>query len=246
MCGRYTLTAGAGEIGRQLRIFVRDTLGSGTGRFNVAPTQQVLAIAAPDGAPTAELMRWGLVPPWATDLNGSAKMINARLESVTERPAFRSLIPQASRRALQIADGYYEWLRPESKRHGSQPFHFQVDGGAIFAFAALWTPAQVGGERIHSTTLLTCDSAPNPIAAGIHDRMPVILADPEARAAWLDPSVGLDEALALCGPLAAERLTAQPANPALNKAGALDGPELLTPPAAPPLAMAAQPTLFDL
>ena len=114
-------------------------------------------------------------------------MINARMETVTTKPAYRRLIPRAQRRALQIADGYFEWLKPEKRSEPRQPFFFQVDGGVPFAFAALWTPARVDGEWIHSVALLTCDAAPNRVAAAIHDRMPVILADRDAQQAWLDP-----------------------------------------------------------
>ncbi len=177
-------------------------------------------------------MRWGLVPSWATEIKGPL-MINARMETVAEKPAYRRLIPRAARRALQLADGYYEWLKPERRGEPRQPFHFRLDGGVPFAFAALWTPAKVDGEWLHSITLLTCDSAPNRVAASIHDRMPVILADEDAQNAWLDPSVGAEEALALCGPLPEARLSAHPANPAVNKVGddVPEGPELLVAPA---------------
>jgi putative SOS response-associated peptidase YedK len=159
-------------------------------------------------------------------------MINARIETVTSKPAFRELVPKGSRRALQLADGYFEWLKPEKRSEPRQPFFFQVDGGIPFAFAALWTPAKIEGEWIHSVTLLTCDSAPNRIAAPIHDRMPVILADRDAQQAWLDPALGAEEALAVCGTLATERLSARAANPAVNKAGGAEGPELLYAPSA--------------
>jgi putative SOS response-associated peptidase YedK len=225
MCGRYTLTTGPEQIAAQLGVSV--ATAEATHRYNVAPTEQVLAIASPKGAPEAELMRWGLVPPWSTDLKSSYRMINARVETAATSPAYRRLLPKASRRALQVADGYYEWLKPERRSEPRQPFHFQVDGGAVFAFAALWTPAKIDGEWIHSITLLTCDSSPNRVASAIHDRMPVILADADARHAWLDPSLGAADALELCGALPAQRLTARPANPAVNKAGDADGPELL-------------------
>jgi len=203
----------------------------GTGRFNVAPTEEVLAIVSPKGEALAKLLRWGLVPPWAKDLRSSAKMINARMETVTSKPAFRALVPKASRRALQLADGYFEWLKPEKRSEPRQPFYFQVDGGIPFAFAALWTPANVGGEWINSVTLLTCDSAPNPVAAAIHDRMPVILADRDAQLAWLDPALGAEEALELCGALPAARLSARAANPAVNRVvEVVEGPELLSAP----------------
>jgi putative SOS response-associated peptidase YedK len=234
MCGRYTTTASGDTIAAQLGISVPSA--EGTHRYNVAPTEQVLAIASANGTPGAELMRWGLVPPWSKDLKSSYKMINARVETAATSAAYRSLLPKASRRALQVADGYFEWLKPERRGEPRQPFYFQVDGGAVFAFAALWTPSKIDGEWIHSITLLTCDSASNRIASAIHGRMPVILADADSREAWLDPSVGVDDAVALCGPLPAERLSAQPANPAVNKAGEFDGPELLRlpePPAQP-------------
>jgi putative SOS response-associated peptidase YedK len=235
VCGRYTNTAGVEELNARFSVPIAGD--AGTHRFNIAPTEEVLAIVAPKGEPEARLLRWGLVPPWAKDLKGAAKMINARMETVTTRPAYRSLVPKGSRRALQLADGYFEWLKPEqrggrSKAGPRQPFFFQVDGGVPFAFAALWTPAKVGGEWLHSVTLLTCDSTPNRIAAAIHDRMPVILADRDAQRAWLDPALDAEEALAVCGALPAERLSAQPANPAVNKAaGAPEGPDLLVAPA---------------
>jgi putative SOS response-associated peptidase YedK len=232
VCGRYTNTAGPEELNDRFRVPISDPRG--TGRYNIAPTEDVLAIVAPKGGEEkAELMRWGLVPSWSHDLKGAAKMINARIETVTTKPAYKRLIPRGERRALQLADGYFEWLKPERRGEPRQPFHFQVDGGVPFAFAALWTPARVDGEWLHSIALLTCDSKPNRTAAAIHDRMPVILADEDAQRAWLDPRLDAEEALALCGPLATERLSAHPANPAVNRVGQpeLEGPELLSAPA---------------
>jgi putative SOS response-associated peptidase YedK len=231
MCGRYTNTAGPEELNDRFRVPIASD--AGTGRFNIAPTEEVLAIVAPKGEAQARLLRWGLIPPWAKDLKGSAKMINARMETVASTPAYRTLIPKASRRALQIADGYFEWLKPEKRSEPRQPFFFQVDGGIPFAFAAVWTPAKIDGEWVASISMLTCDSSPNRVASAIHDRMPVILADRDAQQAWLDPALGAEEALELCGALATERLSAQPANPAVNKAGepALEGPQLLAIPA---------------
>ncbi|HSZ04292.1 MAG TPA: SOS response-associated peptidase [Solirubrobacteraceae bacterium] len=230
MCGRYTNTTGPEELNDRFKVPISS--GAGTRRFNIAPTEEVLAIVAPRGQPEAQMLRWGLVPSWAKAIDGPL-MINARMETVATKPAYRRLIPRGERRALQLADGYFEWLKPEKRGEPRQPFYFQVDGGVPFAFAALWTPAKIGDDWIHSVTLLTCDSAPNRIAASIHDRMPVILADADAQRAWLDPALGAEEALALCGALATERLSAHAANPAVNKAGHLDaeGPELLRAPA---------------
>lgn len=229
MCGRYTNTAGPEELNERLRVPVKTH--EGTRRYNIAPSQQVLAIVAHDGEPEARLLRWGLIPPWAKDLKSSYKMINARSETVASKPSYRALLPKASRRALQIADGYFEWLKPERPSEPRQPFYFQVDGGVPFAFAALWTPAKVDDELVESCTLLTCDSAPNGVAHAIHNRMPVILADLDAQRLWLDESLETGEALALCTALPAARLSVRPANPAVNRVDrSSEGPELLSAP----------------
>src|SRR5258708_8764561 len=203
MCGRYTNTAGPEELNDRFRVQIDSV--EAADRFNVAATEQVLAIAAPKGEPQAELMRWGLVPSWATEIKPPL-MINARIETITTKPAYRRLIPRGERRALQIADGYYEWLKPEHRSQPRQPFYFQVDGGVPFAFAAVWTPAQGDGEWLHSISLLTCDSAPNRVAAAIHDPMPVILADEDAQRACIDPAAHAEEALPPCGALPANPL----------------------------------------
>jgi putative SOS response-associated peptidase YedK len=231
VCGRYTNTAGVAELSEGLCLSV--PAGEGTRRFNIAPTENVLAVIAPHGEPEARVLRWGLVSPWAKDLRGGAKLINARVETVAAKAPFRDLIGRAERRALQVADGYFEWLAPEHQRRGEprQPFYFQVDGGALFAFAAVWTPAKIAGEWVHSVSMLTCPAASNRVAAAVHYRMPVILAEEEARRAWLDPGLDTQDALALCEPLPTSRLSARPANPAVNKPDpAGEGPQLLIAP----------------
>jgi putative SOS response-associated peptidase YedK len=226
MCGRYTNTAGVQELNERFKVPFPGE--QGTRRYNIAPTEEVLAIVSPKGEPEARLLRWGLIPPWADDLKGAHRMINAKLETVTSRPAYRALVSKGSRRALQIADGYYEWLKPERRDTPRQPFLFRVDDGAPFAFAALWTPAKLDGTWLQSVVLLTCDSGPNRVAAAIHDRMPVVLADAAAQDAWLDSRLDAGEALALCAALDESRLSAAPANPAVNKPDpAAEGPELL-------------------
>jgi putative SOS response-associated peptidase YedK len=228
MCGRYTNTAGVEELNDRFGIPI--TSEAGTRRFNIAPTDEVLAIVAPDGRAEARLLRWGLIPWWAKDRKSASKMINARVETVASTAAYRDLIPKASRRALQLADGYFEWLKPERRSEPRQPFFFQVDGGVPFAFASLWTQAKIEGERVESVTLLTCDSANNRVAAPIHGRMPVILADRDAQRAWLDPALTTEDVLELCRALPTSRLSARAANPAVNKAGGEEGPELLEAP----------------
>src|SRR5581483_5580183 len=130
MCGRYTNTAGPEELNDRFRVPIESS--EGTHRYNVAPTEEVLAVVQKEGVRRAELMRWGLVPSWAGEIKGPL-MINARLETVAEKPAYRRLLPRGERRALQLADGYYEWLKPERRGEPKQPFHFRVDGGAPFA-----------------------------------------------------------------------------------------------------------------
>ena len=116
MCGRYTNTKGPEELNERLGMPISSP--AGTHRFNIAPTEEVLAVVEHDGELQARMLRWGLLPHWSTDLKGAAKMINARMESVTSKPSFRDLVPKASHRALQIADGYFEWIKPE--RRGSR------------------------------------------------------------------------------------------------------------------------------
>lgn len=199
----------------------------GTRRYNIAPTEPVLAvIRSARGEPLARALRWGLIPWWAKDLRGAYKMINARAETTAARPAYRELIGRAERRALLPADGFYEWLRSEDRRLPRQPFRFTVDDGAPFAIAGLWTHARIGGEQIASVTILTC--AANSAVGPLHDRMPVILPDRDSELAWLDPSLGTPQEL--CLPLAAARMQVAPANPAVNKAGISESPELLVAP----------------
>ena len=203
----------------------------GTRRYNVAPTQTVVAIVrGGDGELVARPMRWGLIPPWAKDAKIAYKMINARAETVEQRSAYRGLIASAERRALILADGFYEWLRPEDRREPRVPFRFALADGAPFAFAGLWTPSHLDGEEIATATLLT--TAANSLVAAVHDRMPVILPGPEAELAWLSPQLDAAAARLLCVPLPATLMTAAPANPLVNKvaAGLEEGPELLLAP----------------
>src|SRR5206468_9368668 len=108
-------------------------------RFNISPTQEVLAVVEdPEGRRT-ELLRWGLVPRWAKDLKVGYKMINARAETIDERSAYRGLVRHSKHRCLILADGYYEWQKPEDPKQPRRPFHFSLEGGEPFCFAGLWT-----------------------------------------------------------------------------------------------------------
>ncbi len=224
MCGRFTLTAGQ-------RSALEDRFGAslpegGLERFNVAPTESVLAVC---GGGEGRLLRWGLVPHWAKDLKAGARMINARSETAGAKQPFCALVARGDGRCLVLADGFYEWLRPEDRKQPRQPFFFTVDEGEPFAFAGLWTRARIDGERVETATILT--TAPNPVVARLHDRMPVILPDRDAEAAWLSDDLSAAEALALCRPLDAGRMRVAPANPAVNKPDPdAEGPHLLAAP----------------
>jgi putative SOS response-associated peptidase YedK len=225
MCGRFTDTkVDPGLIADRFGVRESAVPAETLGRYNVCPTEPVLAVC---GEREARALRWGLVPPWARKLGGGYEPINARAESLLEKRVFAPLIATGERRCLVVADGWYEWLKPERPRGDRIPFRYTVDGGELFAFAGLWDERRVGGERVASVTILTTTA--NAVAAPVHDRMPCILASPDAEAAWLAPEVDADAALELLLPLADSRTTVAPANPAVNKAG-VEGPELIVAP----------------
>jgi putative SOS response-associated peptidase YedK len=218
----------------------------GLGRFNVAPTQEILVVrASPDpdeaaaGEREARLMRWGLVPRWAKDLKVGYKMINAKAENLTSSRAYGPLVGKFRHRCLIVADGFYEWMRAEDPKQPRQPWRFTVDGGEPFAFAGICTrkewedPEDRGFDDgfLYSATIVT--TTPNEVVAPVHNRMPAILPSAEAEAAWLRPDLSAEDAVAMCGPLDARRMSSAPANPKLNKVGkgTEEGPELLVAPA---------------
>jgi putative SOS response-associated peptidase YedK len=151
-------------------------------RYNIAPSQSV-GIIRQDRASSVRrfsLARWGLIPYWATDPSIGYKLINARSETVTSKPAFREAFE--SRRCLIPADGFYEWKREEKAK---QPFHFGLQDDSLFAFAGLWDRwNDASGQVMESCSILT--TAPNALLADVHDRMSVILS-PEHYDLWLDP-----------------------------------------------------------
>jgi len=216
MCGRYTLTTSGGRLLAERFGAAEAPEATTLERFNVCPTEPVAVVTA-DGR--ARTVRWGLVPSWARDVGKGFQPINARAETVAVKAPFAALMARPERRCLVLADGWYEWLRPEDPKGSRVPFRYTVDGGAPFAFAGLWDRRRVGGELVASACLLTTTA--NAVCAPVHDRMPVVLAGPEEEAAWL-----AGEADGLLAPLPAGRTAAAPANPAVNRAG-VEGPELL-------------------
>jgi len=153
-------------------------------RYNIAPTQQIPVVRQHPKEPVRQIstMRWGLIPSWAKDMSGAARMINARSETAHTLPAFRD--PLRFRRCLIPADGFYEWKRDGKTK---QPLCFEVDDGQLFAFAGLWDGwKNPNGNWIRTCSILT--TTPNAVTAAVHDRMPVIL-DRDGYDLWLDPGM---------------------------------------------------------
>jgi putative SOS response-associated peptidase YedK len=195
MCGRFLLTTPVEALREAFGFVEQPNLAP---RYNIAPTQDVPVIRQlrqPAGERTLQMLRWGLVPSWAASLAGGAKMINARAETITAKPAFREAF--ARRRCLVPADGFYEW-RPDDAT--KQPYLIAARDGAPLAFAGLWerwSPRQADGiepgegrseekrSYVDSFTIVTTEA--NTYLTPLHHRMPVILAATD-RDAWLDPA----------------------------------------------------------
>lgn len=208
MCGRYTLHVPRARIIERFRI-ARDLTSQENlfERYNIAPAQKVAAVRiALDGVRELVALRWGLVPHWAKEARSEYSMINARAETVAEKPAFRSAFRH--RRCLIPADGFYEWqVRPGSKL--KQPWYIRLKDGELFAFAGLWERweprAGAEGEPVESCTILVTDA--NELVRPIHDRMPVIL-DPADYETWLNPTRDPEALRALLKPYPAPAMIA--------------------------------------
>jgi putative SOS response-associated peptidase YedK len=221
VCGRYTLaTPNPAEV--RARFPVGEAVHIRR-RYNVAPGDEVLAVTTErDGTPRGELLRWGLVPSWAKQPETGLKMINARVETVSERPAFRRAFERY--RCLIIADGFYEWRRLPSGP--KQAFHITRSDGRPFAFAGLWSIWYgENDQKLRTCTILT--TVANRAIASLHDRMPVILGA-EAESAWLDHAQEPARLRELLAGLTPEDTALSPVGPAVNDAR-YDGPECLAP-----------------
>lgn len=180
-------------------------------RYNIAPTQDVAAIRK-DGSPELAWLRWGLLPWWASEKKIGSRMINARCETVREKPAFRDAFQR--RRCLVLADGFYEW---KATADGKQPVFIRMKDGQPFAMAGLWEiNRQIDSEPIESCTVITTSA--NPLMVPIHDRMPVIL-QTDNYDMWLDSDFQNYDALqGLLQPYDAEQMVAYPVSRRVNKA----------------------------
>ena len=179
MCGRYTLIADLGDLAQRFEFDGSDF--SYDPGYNITPTESVLTVRNVEGREAA-FMRWGLIPFWAKDPKIGARMINARAETVAEKPAFRNALKR--RRCLVLADGYYEWQKTPV---GKRPYRIILKSGEPFAMAGLWeTWKDPQGNVVPSCTIITTEA--NDFLEPIHNRMPVILPR-DAEGVWLDPDV---------------------------------------------------------
>ena len=208
MCGRYRLSRRKQIVGE---YFDAPSDDDWEPRYNIAPTQPVPVIRQNPREPRREmsLMRWGLVPSWATSLSGPP-MINARSETAATTPAFRD--PMKLRRCIVPADGFYEWHRAGRAK---QPFCFEVNDGELFAFAGIWDRwKDPSGQWTRSCSILT--TTPNAVTSAVHDRMPVIL-DRDSYDLWLDPGMTDVETVSeMLKPYDALTMRCYPVSPRVN------------------------------
>lgn len=220
MCGRYTITISADRA--------RDDLGivqmpeDYAPHYNVAPTQPVAVVLSPEERKAA-WMKWGLIPFWAKDPGIASKLINARSETVAEKPAFKNAF--LKRRCLILADGFYEWKRGGAEKGRSQPFYFKLEDGKPFAFAGLWEFwRSTQGDEVRTCTIITCEA--NLLVKTVHERMPVMLAG-DSMWAWLSDASPADH-LRLLKPFDPDQMAAYPVSLLVNRPD-VDNPELIKP-----------------
>jgi putative SOS response-associated peptidase YedK len=221
MCGRFTLTVNPAELKDTFSDYNFPAMFAP--RFNIAPTQPVLAIPNDDKF-TADFFIWGLIPMWAKDPEIGNRLINARGETLAEKPSFRG--SYRHKRCLILADGFYEW-KAFGGRKTKTPYYIHMQDRKPFAMAGLWDHWESpDGSSIKSCTIIT--TTPNELMGAIHDRMPVILHSRDY-AKWLDPSPQTPESLQpLIKPFPADAMTAYPVSTLVNKATS-DVPEMVVP-----------------
>jgi putative SOS response-associated peptidase YedK len=208
MCGRFTLTLDPGELQEKLEL--GPFLEMYQPRYNISPTQPV-SVVRDVTSKAIEQFRWGLIPSWAKDMEIGSRMINARAETLVEKPSFRNLIKR--KRCLILADGFFEWSVQDPGK-GKVPFYFQVDHGNPFTFAGLydeWKPSE--GEKVLSCTIITC--TPNSLVNSYHNRMPVILGK-EDRWKWIEETLPIDPALNMLSPYPADDMSVRQVSKAIN------------------------------
>lgn len=211
MCGRFTLTASIDEILDRFDIQAFLDEENYAPSYNIAPSQSVLAIINDGKANRMGFLKWGLIPPWAKDMSIGYKMINARAETIAEKPSFRHAFQK--KRCLIIADSFYEWKLHKDKT--KTPMRIKLKGEDLFAMAGLWEQwKSPEGKSVFSCSVIT--TTPNELMTEIHDRMPVILR-PEDEPTWLNPANKDPKLLShLLVPLDHKRMEAYEVSPLVN------------------------------
>jgi len=220
MCGRFTLTLDPDEVQTAFNLSEPPPADLAP-RYNIAPSQAV-AVIANGTSRKLEFFKWGLIPSWAKDPKIGNRLINARAETLAEKPSFRAALKK--RRCLILADGFYEWKKEAKTK---TPMYLQLKGGEPFAFAGLWeTWKSPDDELIKSCTIIT--TGPNALVEKIHDRMPVIL-PVKAYDLWLSPDeLPAEKTLPLLKPFAATQMKAVSVSPLVNNP-AFDSRECIIP-----------------
>jgi len=218
MCGRFAFYSPHEAVARLFSVAAAPAIEP---RYNIAPTQFIAAVRETGGPREVAMLYWGLVPSWAKEKAIGTRMINARAETLAEKPSFRNAFRR--RRCLVLADGYYEWQRSGTVK---QPYFIGFADGAPFGMAGLWErwrdPAS--GEPLESCCIVT--TTPAASVAQVHDRMPVIV-PAEAHAEWLDPRNEATDRLArLLGPCTRPDILARPVSRRVNDARN-QGPDLI-------------------
>jgi putative SOS response-associated peptidase YedK len=206
MCGRFTLHTSP-EVLRE--HFGVDTVADTAASYNVAPSQNVPAVRVADRHREMVLLRWGLIPSWAKETRVGYRMINARAETVADKPAYRAAFRR--RRCLIPADGFYEWQQTAT---GKQPWYIRMKQGGVFAFAGLWEHWEGKDEVVESCSIIVTEA--NAQVRRVHDRMPVII-DPPDYEQWLDPEIQQADALnLLLRPYPADAMITYPVSKRVN------------------------------
>jgi len=226
MCGRYALYGPVSRTNRHAIEFLEQEIDFAPS-YNAAPTQKLPVFrASSERGRELTLLRWGLIPSWASDLAIGARMINARAETVAEKPAFRTAFKR--RRCLVPMSGFYEWKKAPG---GKVPYFIRPLNSEVFAAAGLYEywPGKEGAEPVESYTIITTEA--NELMRTLYDRMPVLLPQ-SAYEAWLDPGNEKTDALMdMLKPCPAEEMRAYPISPRVNDVKN-DGPEIIEPVAA--------------
>ncbi len=218
MCGRYSVTVNPSQLAEHFDAL--PPVEPESPRYNAAPTQNLPTLLN-DGDRHIQLLRWGLIPHWAKDAAQGNRMINVRVESLTEKPTFKNTLQK--RRCLVLADGFYEWQKNE---HGKTPMRFTLKSGEPFAFAGLWELwNNPEGELVRTFTILT--TTPNELVESVHNRMPVILL-PENEKTWLSNDAETGDWLKVLNPYPADLMKVYAVSPKINSPSN-DDPSVIEP-----------------